>query len=74
MTAVTSLVVTLLALSVKTGFADESKCQTFADGSVYPSSTVESTNHKLQYTKALSERFFTVVVNDDLSYSLVLND
>jgi len=44
------------------GFADETKCQKFADGSVYPSSNTEFTNHKLQYTKALSEWPFDLLL------------
>jgi len=54
---ITKFVLVYLALSIVNTAAnvDEFKCQTFADGSVYPSSTIESTNHKLQYTKALSE-------------------
>lgn len=53
----------ILTLSAALGvnsnnLANEFKCQTFADGSVYPTSTAESTNHKLQYTKALSEYNF----------------
>jgi len=53
---IVNFVLAYLALnSIGTGNADEFKCQKFADGSVYPSSTIESTNHKLQYTKALSE-------------------
>lgn len=53
---IATFVLAYLALNgIDTGNADEFKCQTFADGSVYPSSSIESTNHKLQYTKALSE-------------------
>lgn len=54
MKIIANFVLSYLALNfVDTSNADEFKCQTFADGSVYPSSTIESTNHKLQYTKAL---------------------
>lgn len=57
-TATTTAIFALAFMALTTaanGSADEIKCQTFADGSVYPSSGSESTNHKLQYTKALSE-------------------
>lgn len=53
---ITKLILAYLAMNtVDTSNADEFKCKKFADGSVYPSSTIESTNHKLQYTKALSK-------------------
>lgn len=56
MSRVTFVVLVALALgAADAGLPDEIRCQTFADGTVYPSSNAESTNHKLQYTKALSE-------------------
>ncbi|XP_050535924.1 peroxiredoxin-2 [Daktulosphaira vitifoliae] len=59
-------------------FSEESKCQTYADGTVFPTSTVESTSHKLQYTKALISKPApdwkgTAVINGKLQ-ELKLND
>lgn len=52
---VLALIIIIVLSATSNVFSEESKCQTYADGTVFPTSTVESKSHKLQYTKALSE-------------------